>query len=284
MRTLCTAHEVRAAISEAHLISPHSLTTTKNFDLPFMCGCGKWHLVDATDLRIVAVGMPVKFLFACPNGHATLVRMKGLFTMKAVVEWTCKEETLAAALGVGNQQAQALAALQKTILECSEHTFELAKDGPNAFVDENTGDLETARVIVNFTYLYTFLALHSLCLSLGEQRTQSLRVPLLEGVARLLVVGSGRDPDGKPGKAFTASVMEGFETREALFLNWSPQSVSGTAKTLERAVAGTALELATLLGIDASQELASFVADALGESTEKMDMLGRTKALAQLVP
>ena len=68
--------------------------------LAFQCGCKEAHLVNGMDgAKPIFTTLPVKVLFKCPNGYATFIRIKGLFTSKAVSIWSCKEELF---LGLNN--------------------------------------------------------------------------------------------------------------------------------------------------------------------------------------
>lgn len=62
-------------------------------NLYFECGCGTKHLVNHGAVAIMAAH-PVSVLFRCINGFYSMVRIKGLFSQKAITEWYCEASLL----------------------------------------------------------------------------------------------------------------------------------------------------------------------------------------------
>lgn len=105
MKTLCTAGEVIAELGASHMMPCHAMTSTNYPDMvAFDCGCGRSHRVNDPTLRVIAVAIPVKFLFACPYNHVAFVQVKGILKQRAISLWTCSEVTFHEAATHRSQQ------------------------------------------------------------------------------------------------------------------------------------------------------------------------------------
>lgn len=54
----------------------------------YECGCGSLHPVKST--HYLGCGGLNEFFFLCPNGWCTLVKITGIFRIKAQSFWTCE--------------------------------------------------------------------------------------------------------------------------------------------------------------------------------------------------
>ena len=60
------------------------LTSTKyNDKIAYDCGCNERHRVNDPTNKIIAIALPVKFLFECKNQYVSFVHVKGIFVQKA---------------------------------------------------------------------------------------------------------------------------------------------------------------------------------------------------------
>ena len=67
------------------------LTSTKyNDKTAYDCGCNERHRVNDPTNKIIAIALPVKFLFECKNQYVSFVHVKGIFVQKANCLWSCK--------------------------------------------------------------------------------------------------------------------------------------------------------------------------------------------------
>ena len=68
----------------------NALTSTKySSKVAFDCGCGERHTVNDSTHELIAIALPVKFLFECRNKYIAFVHVKGIFSQKGNCLWTC---------------------------------------------------------------------------------------------------------------------------------------------------------------------------------------------------
>ena len=67
--------------------SPQESQTPRFVGVEFACGCGEKHL--ATETRYFMCGGLNEFFFVCDQEYVSLVKFKGIFSVKAIKNWTC---------------------------------------------------------------------------------------------------------------------------------------------------------------------------------------------------
>ena len=91
MKVLESATDVYAELSRTKWLPPHASKLDGYGNLGYSCGCGQFHGVNSPLVTKVATALPVQFVLACPT-HYTLVRMRGLFKIRAESIWTARRE------------------------------------------------------------------------------------------------------------------------------------------------------------------------------------------------
>lgn len=64
------------------LSEPRGHNTFIKVDHDYVCGCGKTHNTKSSQLTYLAVALPARHLFECPDGYITCIK-QGMFSCKA---------------------------------------------------------------------------------------------------------------------------------------------------------------------------------------------------------
>ena len=90
MVILSTKSEVLDAIKRLKGLSePKAHNNLIKVDYDYQCGCGMKHNTKDASINYMAIALPVRHLFECPNGYVTCIK-QGMFSCKG--EFTYRKD------------------------------------------------------------------------------------------------------------------------------------------------------------------------------------------------